>query len=180
MKKLFFFAFLFSAEIAQAWTYRPLQLRPGVSIGYIFGAGFSFGGELNYTPVVFRQNDSQNASGLFCSLHYFYSKGELYKATLYHTFSTGLVIDRDNQWMAKLGMSKSVLPWGRDHKNKTKSKNWSPTIDLSYAPWKNGIYLGYQIFLPGNACFGLDIKIANRLYSAYRFNVDELRQPLAN
>jgi hypothetical protein len=58
--------------------------------------------------------------------------------------------------------------------NKTRSKGITPEIDLSYSPTRNGEYVGYRVFFPGNACFGLDINVAHEAYAAYRYNFDRI------
>ena len=145
---------------------------PGIHLGYIFNAGISFGAEVNYTPLVFNTGSGKTATGVYTSLNYFHSKGEMYRATLYHTFSAGMVGFSNNAFMFKAGVCKSVLRWGRENRNKTKSKKITPDIDLSYAPFKNGAFIGYRFYFPGNACFGLDIDTAHLLYGAYRYNAD--------
>lgn len=152
--------------------FHPAALIPGIHLGYIFNAGISFGAELNYAPFVFRTGNGSTASGAYASLNYFHSKGELYTATWYHTFSAGAMAFTDNRFMYKAGACKSVLRWGRQHMNKTRSKMITPDIDLSYSPAGHGEFIGYRIYFPGNACFGLDIDTAHLVYAAYRFNPD--------
>ena len=166
------FLFLFLHTKSRAVDFRPAAIIPGLHIGYIFNAGISFGAELNYAPFVFNTGKVKTASGIYGSLNYFYSKGELYTATWYHTFSAGAMAFRDNQFMLKAGACKSVLRWGRSNMNKTKSKNINPDLDFSYSPFRNGTFIGYRIYFPGNACFGLDINVAHLLYAAYRYNFD--------
>lgn len=163
---------LCSVNRAFAGPFHPTAVIPGVSVGYIFGAGLSFGTEVNYTPYVFNTGSGQTATGLYASFNYFYSKGELYRSTWYHTFSAGALAYSNAQFMFKGGVSKTVLRWGAENRNKTKSKKITPEIDLSYDPLKKGTFIGYRLFLPGNACFGLDINAAHLLYGAYRFNAD--------
>lgn len=175
MKKcllIFGLLFLRFVSVSSAADFRPAAIIPGVHLGYIFNAGISFGAELNYTPFVFNTGEVKTASGLYGSLNYFYSKGELYTATWYHTFSAGALAFRDNQFMLKAGVCKSVLRWGRSNLNKTKSKSITPDLDLSYAPFRNSFFVGYRVYFPGNACFGLDINTAHLVYVACRYNVD--------
>lgn len=157
---------------ASAIDIRPQMVIPGVHVGYIFGAGISFGAEVTYSPFVFKMGGGKTATGLYSSLTYFYSKGELYTQTWYHTFSCGALMFADNCFMVRAGASKSTLRWGRNNMNKTKSKHFSPELDVSYSPTRNGEYFGYRIFFPGNACFGLNIGIANEVYAAFRYNFD--------
>jgi hypothetical protein len=170
--KLMIVFLLFSSAPMKAGDWRFGAVVPGVHVGYIFNAGLSFGAEVNYTPYAFDAGAGRSAVGAYGSLTYFFSKGELYRATLYHTFSAGAVAFSDNAFMFKAGVCKTVLRWGMNSRNKTKSKKITPEIDLSYAPLKNGLFVGYRIFFPGNACFGLDIATAHELYGAYRFTAD--------
>lgn len=156
----------------QAIEIRPHMIIPGVHVGYIFGAGLSFGGEVSYSPFVFAMGGGKTATGIYSSLTWFYSKGELYRQTWYRTFSAGALLFSDNSFMFRAGAAKTLLKWGRDEMNKTRSKKITPEFDLSYSPTRNGEYIGYRIFFPGNACFGLDIGIANEAYAAYRYNFD--------
>lgn len=164
---LFFFA-----NTGFAFNFHPAAVIPGVNLGYIFGAGISFGAELNYTPCVFNSGNGKTATGAYASLNYFHSKGEIYTATWYHTFSAGAAAFSDNRFMFKAGICKSVLRWGRNNMNKTKSKSVTPDLDLSYSPTQHGEFIGYRFYFPGNACFGLDINNAHMIYGAYRFNAD--------
>jgi len=151
---------------------RPQMVVPGIHAGYIFGAGISFGAEITYSPFVFNMAGGKTATGVYSSFTYFYSKGELYSQTWYHTLSAGALLFADNCFMLRAGASKSTLRWGRNNMNKTRSKHVTPELDLSYSPTRNGEYVGYRIFFPGNACFGLNIGIANEFYAAYRYNFD--------
>lgn len=172
-KSIFFFLLLFSSIHSYAGEFRPVAVIPGIHLGYIFNAGISVGAELNYTPYVFNSGIGKTATGVYASLNYFHSKGELYTATWYHTFSAGAVAFADNRFMMKGGICKSVLRWGRSNMNKTKSKGITPDIDLSYSPTQHGEFIGYRVYFPGNACFGLDINTAHMLYTAYRYNFDQ-------
>ncbi|TND08085.1 MAG: hypothetical protein FD123_2639 [Bacteroidetes bacterium] len=167
---------LFGALIDPAGVYargpRPLAIIPGISAGYIFGAGISFGAELNYAPIVFDMSPGRTATGIYASFNYFHSKGEIYASTWYRTVSFGALAYSDARLMFKAGASKTLLRWGSENRNKTRSKKWTPEIDLSYDPTQKGTFFGYRLFFPGNACFGLDISTANLLYGAYRYNVD--------
>jgi hypothetical protein len=175
MKQLLLFtAFFIISFGASAIDIRPQMIIPGVHVGYIFNAGISFGAEISYSPFVFKMAGGKTSTGLYTSYTYFYSKGEIYSQTWYHTFSAGALLFADNCFMFRAGGSKSVLRWGVNNRNKTKSKNWSPELDLSYSPTRNGEYIGYRVFLPGNACFGLDVEIANEVYAAYRYNFDRI------
>src|SRR5574340_390397 len=69
----------FCAQKISAQHFYPDGVVPGISAGYIFGAGISLGAELNYTPFVFSSGMGKTAAGLYASLNYFYSKGEIYK-----------------------------------------------------------------------------------------------------
>lgn len=171
-KTILLLLILFLTKQSYAGEFRPAAIIPGVHCGYIFNAGISFGAELNYAPFVFKSGIGKTATGLYGSLNYFYSKGEMYKATWYHTFSAGAMAFSDKQFLFKAGACKSVLRWGRKNMNKTKSKNINPDLDFSYSPLKNGAFIGYRIYFPGNACFGLDINTAHCIYAAYRFNFD--------
>ena len=166
--------FLFAFTSAHAIDFRPQMVIPGAHVGYIFGAGISFGAEISYSPFVFKMGGGKTATGLYSSFTYFYSKGEMYTQTWYRTFSMGALLFADNAFMFRGGASKSVLRWGRNNRNKTKSKGWSPELDLSYSPTRNGEYIGYRFFLPGNACFGLDIEMAHEAYVVYRYNFDRV------
>lgn len=165
---LFFLRFI---PVSSAADFKPLAIIPGLHLGYIFNAGISFGAELNYSPFVFQTGKMQTATGVYGAFTYFYSKGELYTSTWYHTFSAGGMAFTDNRFMLKAGACKSVLRWGRSNLNKTKSKSITPDLDLSYAPFRNSLFFGYRIYFPGNACFGLDIDTAHMLYVACRYNV---------
>lgn len=162
---------LLTAPLRSA-DFRPAAVIPGISVGYIFNAGVSLGAELNYTPFVFDFLPGKTATGAYASLTYFHSRGELYTATWYHTFSAGVLAFADNRFMFKTGLCKSVLRWGRDNMNKTKSKMITPDIDLSYSPTQHGEFIGYRLYFPGNACFGLDIEKAHMIYGAYRYVAD--------
>jgi hypothetical protein len=48
--------------------------------------------------------------------------------------------------MVRAGVGKSVLRWGRNGMNKTKSKNVTPELDVSYSPLQKGEYIGYRVF----------------------------------
>lgn len=172
-RKLFQLLLLFLfPENGKSLDLHPAAVIPGIHIGYIFGAGISAGAELNYTPFVFKSGLGQTATGAYASLTYFHSKGELYTATWYHTYSAGALALADNRFMFKGGVCKSVLRWGRENMNKTKSKRITPDIDLSYSPTQHGEFIGYRVYFPGNACFGLDIDVAHMIYGAYRYNAD--------
>lgn len=164
---------LLCAQHLKAGDWRFGAVTPGMHVGYIFNAGLSLGAEVNYTPYAFDAGQGRSAVGTYGSLTYFFSKGELYRSTLYHTFSAGAVAFSDNAFMFKAGACKTILRWGMQNRNKTKSKKITPEIDLSYAPLKNGLFVGYRMFFPGNACFGLDIGTAHEVYGAYRFNADK-------
>jgi hypothetical protein len=161
-----------SVKKGAARNFYPAAVIPGVSLGYIFGSGVSFGAEINYTPFAFRTGTGKTATGLYASFNYFYSKGEMYRESWYHTFSAGALGFTDDRFMYKLGISKSVLRWGRNHMNKTKSRSLTPDFDVSYSPTQNGEFIGYRFYPPGNACFGMDIKYVHMVYGAYRFNCD--------
>lgn len=173
--RLIFTAFLFLASTrnhVQALEFRPGLAIPGIHAGYIFGAGISFGAEITYSPFVFEMMNTRHATGAYASLTWFHSKGEMYTQTWYKTMSTGAVLFSDNSLMIRAGVGKSVLRWGRNGMNKTKSKNITPELDVSYSPLQKGEYIGYRVFFPGNACFGLDISSAHEVYAAYRYNFD--------
>jgi hypothetical protein len=148
----------------------PTAVVPGIHVGYIFNAGIALGAELNYCPIGIKSGNGKTLLGAYTGLTYFHSKGEIYAPSWYHTFSFGAMALSNNQFLFKAGACKSVLRWGRNNMNKTKSKGITPDIDLSYSPTGNGEYIGYRIFLPGNACFGLDVGVANMAYVAYRYN----------
>lgn len=171
-KFIFLLLIFLSAKKSKAGEFHPAAIIPGVHIGYIFNAGISIGADLNYTPFTFNSGIGKTASGIYGGLNYFYSKGELYTSTWYHTFSLGATAFTDNQFMFKAGICKSVLRWGRSNMNKTKSKKITPDLDLSYSPFRNGAFIGYRVYFPGNACFGLDIDVAHTVYLAYRYNFD--------
>ena len=153
---------------------RPQMVIPGVHVGYIFNAGISFGGEVSYSPFVFDMAGGKTATGIYGSVTWFYSKGELYTQTWYRTLSAGALLFSDNQFMFRAGANKTLLRWGINGRNKTRSKQVTAEFDLSYSPTRNGEYLGYRVFFPGNACFGLDIGIAHEAYAAYRYNFDRI------
>jgi hypothetical protein len=153
---------------------RPQMVVPGIHAGYIFGAGISFGAEITYSPFVFNMAGGKTATGVYSSFTYFYSKGELYSQTWYHTLSAGALLFADNCFMLRAGASKYTLRWGRNNMNKTKSKSVTPELDLSYSPFNKGEYFGYRIFFPGNACFGLDISSAHEVYTSFRYNFDRV------
>jgi hypothetical protein len=159
---------------ASAFDLRPGMVIPGVHVGYIFNAGISFGGEISYSPFVFDIGSGKTATGLYSSLTWFHSKGELYTQKWYRTFSAGALLFSDNSFMFRAGVCKSLLKWGRNNMNKTRSKGITPEVDLSYSPTRNGEYIGYRVFFPGNACFGLDINVAHEAYAAYRYNFDRV------
>lgn len=175
MKHLLLFAtFCIITFHASAIDIRPQMVIPGIHIGYIFNAGISFGGEISYSPFVFQMGGGKTATGLYSSLTWFYSKGEMYTQTWYRTWSAGALLFSDNAFMFRGGVCKSRLKWGRNNMNKTRSKGITPEIDLSYSPTRNGEYIGYRVFFPGNACFGLDINVAHEVYGAYRYNFDRI------
>lgn len=163
-------ALLLTSHNLSAKNFYPTAIVPGVSVGYIFGAGISLGAELNYTPYVFNSGLGKTATGLYAGINYFHSKGEIYKETWYHTKTFGAIAFSDSRFMFKGGLSRTVLPWGRDKMNKFKSRKRSIDFDFSYAPYENGAYIGYRLYFPGEACFGLDISTVNLLYTAYRYN----------
>jgi hypothetical protein len=165
---------LFIASPANAVDFRPQMIIPGVHIGYIFNAGISFGAEVSYSPFVFDIGSGKTATGVYTSATWFYSKGEMYTQTWYRTLSGGALLFSDNSFMFRGGMCRSLLKWGRNQMNKTRSKGVTPEIDLSYSPTRNGEYIGYRVFFPGNACFGLDIHVAHEAYGAYRYNFDRV------
>jgi hypothetical protein len=160
--------FLFSKTAAQ--NFFPTAVIPGVNFGYIFGAGISVGAEINYSPFVFKSGNGKTAAGLYAAINYFHSKGEIYKETWYHTISYGAMTLSDARFMAKAGISRTVLPWGRNKMNKFKSRRRSIDLDVSYAPFANGAFVGYRLYFPGEACFGLDISTVNMVYTSYRYN----------
>lgn len=166
--------FLFLTTSLPAIDIRPQMVIPGVHVGYIFNAGISFGGEVSYSPFVFEMGSGKTATGLYSSITWFYSKGELYTQTWYRSFSAGALLFSDNCFMSRVGFCKSLLKWGINNRNKTRSKRITPEFDLSYSPTRNGEYIGYRIFFPGNACFGLDIDVAHEVYAAYRYNFDRV------
>lgn len=176
MKKhlLLFPVFLLLTSRIYAIDIRPQMVIPGVHVGYIFNAGISFGGEISYSPFVFNIAGGKTATGLYSSVTWFYSKGELYTQTWYRSFSGGALLFSDNSFMFRAGVCKSLLKWGVNNRNKTRSKRITPEFDLSYSPTRNGEYIGYRIFFPGNACFGLDINVAHEAYAAYRYNFDRV------
>jgi hypothetical protein len=157
-----------------ALDFRPQMVIPGVHVGYIFNAGISFGTEVSYSPFVFQMGGGKTATGLYANATWFYSKGELYTQTWYRSVSAGTLLFSDNSFMLRAGANKTLLRWGAKGRNKTRSKNITPELDVSYSPTRNGEYIGYRIFFPGNACFGLDIGIANEAYAAYRYNFDRI------
>jgi len=169
---LFAFLLTLSTE-AKAFMFRPKMVIPGVRVGYIFNAGISFGGEVCYSPFVFDVGSGKTATGLYASATWFYSKGELYTQTWYRAISGGALLFSDNSLMFRAGACKSLLKWGVNNRNKTRSKRVTPEFDLSYSPTRNGEYVGYRIFFPGNACFGLDIDVAHEAYAAFRYNFDQ-------
>lgn len=168
---IFLFALLFSVR-ALAFSFRPKMVIPGVRVGYIFNAGISFGGEVSYSPFVFNIAGGKTATGVYANATWFYSKGEMYTQTWYRCLSGGALLYSDNSLMLRAGANKTLLRWGSNGRNKTRSKKVTPEFDLSYSPTRNGEYIGYRIFFPGNACFGLDIGIAHEAYAAYRYNFD--------
>jgi hypothetical protein len=153
---------------------RPQMVIPGFHVGYIFNAGVSFGAEISYSPFVFNMAGGQTATGVYTNATWFYSKGELYTQTWYRTLSAGALMFSDNSIMFRAGANKTLLRWGSNGRNKTRSKNVTLEFDLSYSPTRNGEYIGYRIFFPGNACFGLDIGTAHEAYAAYRYNFDRI------
>ncbi|MDQ3111997.1 MAG: hypothetical protein M3R17_19100 [Bacteroidota bacterium] len=161
--------FFFTRNVA-AQNFFPAAAIPGINFGYIFGAGISFGAEINYSPFVFNSGNGKTATGLYAGINYFHSKGEIYKETWYHTFSYGAMAFSDARFMFKGGISRTVLPWGRNKMNKFKSRKRSIDIDVSYAPFANGAFVGYRLYFPGEACFGLDISVVNMVYASYRYN----------
>lgn len=163
---------MFFPHGARAFSFRPGMIIPGVHVGYIFNAGISFGSELSYSPFVFDVGSGKTATGLYANATWFYSKGEMYRQTWYRSVSAGALLFSDNSFMFRAGANKTQLRWGINGRNKTRSKKITPEADLSYSPTRNGEYIGYRIFFPGNACFGLDIGIANEAYVAYRYNFD--------
>jgi hypothetical protein len=164
---------LFSTPHLSAKNFYPAAVVPGISFGYIFGAGISVGAEINYTPFVINSGLGKTATGLYAGLNYFHSKGEIYKETWYHTKSFGAIAFSDSRFMFKGGLSRTVLPWGRNKMNKFKSRKRSIDFDFSYAPFENGVYIGYRLYFPGEACFGLDISTVNLVYTAYRYNFSQ-------
>jgi hypothetical protein len=165
-----FFTLLLLTKNSSAQSFSPAAVIPGVNVGYIFGAGISIGAEINYAPFVFNSGNGKTAVGLYAGINYFHSKGEIYKETWYHTRSFGAMAFSDARFMFKAGLSRTILPWGRNKMNKFKSRKRSIDIDLSYAPMANGVFLGYRLYFPGEACFGLDISTVNMLYTSYRYN----------
>ncbi|MEO5645722.1 MAG: hypothetical protein ABIQ40_13490 [Bacteroidia bacterium] len=159
-----------SVKNCEAKNFYPAAFIPGVHFGYIFGAGISLGAELNYTPFVINTGQAKTATGLYANLNYFHSKGEIYKETWYHTKSVGAIAYSDSRFMFKGGVSRTVLPWGRNKMNKFKSRKLSVDLDLSYSPFESGAYIGYRLYFPGEACFGLDISTVNMVYTCYRYN----------
>jgi len=175
MKSLLTFtAFCIFTLHASAIDIRPQMVIPGVHLGYIFNAGISFGGELSYSPFVFQMGGGKTATGIYGNATWFYSKGELYKQTWYRSLSCGALLFSDNSIMFRAGVNKTLLRWGINGRNKTRSKKVTPELDLSYSPTRQGEYVGYRIFFPGNACFGLDIGTASEAYAAYRYNFDRI------
>jgi hypothetical protein len=162
--------FLFSTKNLSAQNFYPAAAIPGINFGYIFGAGISLGAEINYSPFVFKSGNGKTATGLYAGINYFHSKGEIYKETWYHTISYGAMAFSDERFMAKAGISRTVLPWGRNKMNKFKSRKRSIDLDVSYAPLANGVFVGYRLYFPGEACFGLDISTVNMVYTSYRYN----------
>lgn len=171
---LLFSFFILTNRNLLAVDFRPGMIVPGVKAGYIFGAGISIGGEITYSPIVFEAMNAKHATGAYASLTWFHSKGEMYTQTWYKTMSAGAVLWSDNSLMIRAGVGKSILKWGRNGMNKTKSKSVTPELDLSYSPFNKGEYFGYRIFFPGNACFGLDISSAHEVYTSFRYNFDRV------
>lgn len=171
---LLFAAFCILTLHASAIDIRPNMVIPGVHVGYIFNAGISFGGEVSYSPFVFDVGSGKTATGLYANATWFYSKGELYTQTWYRSLSAGALLFSDNSFMFRAGANKTLLRWGINGRNKTRSKQVTLEADISYSPTRNGEYIGYRIFFPGNACFGLDVGIANEAYAAYRCNFDRI------
>lgn len=169
---LSFIFLLFLNTGINAIDFRPGMVIPGVHVGYIFNAGISFGAEISYSPFVFDVGSGKTATGLYANATWFHSKGELYTQTWYRSLSAGALLFSDNSFMFRAGANKTLLRWGINGRNKTRSKQVTLEADLSYSPTRNGEYIGYRIFFPGNACFGLDIGIANEAYAAYRYNFD--------
>ncbi|MCX6310007.1 MAG: hypothetical protein NT084_00010 [Bacteroidetes bacterium] len=168
----FLFTIFFLAKNSSAQNFFPSAITPGINVGYIFDAGISLGLEINYTPFVFDSGLGKTATGIYAGLNYFHSKGEIYKETWYHTKSFGAIAFSDSRFMFKAGMSRTILPWGKNKMNKFKSRNRSIDIDLSYAPLANGAFIGYRLYFPGEACFGLDISTVNMLYTSFRYNFE--------
>lgn len=167
------FVILFSLNSSSAKNFYPEAIVPGINLGYIFGAGISLGAEINYTPFLINTSLGKTATGMYASLNYFHSKGEIYKETWYHTKSFGAIAFSDSRFMFKGGVCRTVLPWGRNKMNKFKSRKRSIDLDLSYAPFENGAYIGYRLYFPGEACFGLDISTVNMVYTSYRYNFSQ-------
>jgi len=174
-RRISFFAALFVSALSgkAQEPFHPAAITPGVTLGYIFGAGLSVGAEVNYTPFVFGSGGGRTATGLYGSINFFHSKGELYRETWYRTLGFGGTAFADERLMFKTGISKTLLRWGSgDKSNKTRSEGWTLDFDLSYDHFRSGAFIGYRLYFPGNACFGLDIAKVNMLYGAYRYSAD--------
>ena len=153
---------------------RPQMVVPGIHAGYIFGAGISSVTEIIYSPFVFKMGGEKTATVVYSSLTCFYSEGEVYAQTWYHTLRCVALLFADNCFMPGAVVVTSTLRWGRNKMNKTRSRHITPGLAVSSSPTRNRAYVGYTVFFPANACLGLDIVMTNALYFTYRYNFDHV------
>jgi hypothetical protein len=174
---LFLLIFIFAdVKINAQASINSLSLCPGVNIGYNLGSGLDFGAHLGLTFFNYTLSGTESGAGIDISYDYFFGHTYLRgknRAT-FKSIGISLLNSANNQVVAKLGIAKTAVRWGFDNRNKSESKSWGYNADISYAPLKNGFFIGYHLFQVNNACMGLGVKHSNIVYAAYRYPVNLL------
>ncbi len=149
-----------------------LAVSPGISCGYTFGKGWNAG---LYTNIGIGQQQLNGAAlshGLNVSYTFFTHAPELYSENLYRVLSLNYVASYDKLAIVKLGLAKTKLKWGVDHRN-TKRSSWGLNFQAEAMPLRNGLLVGFRYFQLKDQCMGIGGREPKFIYAAYQYNLLE-------
>jgi hypothetical protein len=150
-----------------------IRIWPGLRIGYNFGAGIDLGAHLGATFFNYTASQTPSNAGIDVGYDYFFGHTYLHEDNKgrFKTIAFSIMNVTNDQVIVKVGLSKTSVRWGFGDRNKSQSKTWGYNADISYSPYKNGIFIGYHLFQVNNACMGLGVKHSNILYLGYDYPV---------
>jgi len=150
---------------------KTIRVIPGASFGYTFGSGLNASFDCAFSFFDYKVDKSSGYTALHFSYAIFTHKKELYDNGFYRTFSVNIMNVVNNQFIVRLGKTKTKLKWGLGNRNTNRSNGWGFNFDVAAAPVVNFPFIGFRYFRVNNQCLGLGGSNPKFLYLGYQYPI---------